>query len=389
MRRILALILIYACAAAVQAGDERIFVNAKINGKPIRFAFDTGTGCPFILFSTAAQKLNLKVTPSADAKIGPGGTSLGVTDFQRLDLGFTNIETRFGVVEIPAYLKAGEDGALGWPAISNNIFSIDCDAHEVNFSQNLPNKLAGWTKFHIQTIAGDLTLELTNGKKLEKIVALDSGTPYGVMLNSQKWHGWELVHTNRPMTLEAYYTPTPGLVVAKEGWADKVSLGALTLTDVPVMEADSGSVALFSSPKTQYEATLGLAAMKRLDIIVDGIHGFAYVRPKKTRPLPYDHNRLGAVFVPRNSQNDDLIAHVASGSPAYRAGIRNGDILLKEDGRDVTKWRTDTNEPPKIRPVEQPAGTKLELTLKRGDTIFKTTATLRNILPPDPVPNSN
>jgi S1-C subfamily serine protease len=134
------------------------------------------------------------------------------------------------------------------------------------------------------------------------------------------------------------------------------------------------------------EATL--AALKRLDIIIDGKRGIAYLRPKRTPPLPYLHNRLGADFLPANS-SDDLIAHVVNGSPAYEAGIRNGDVVLKEGDRDVTKWRTDTNPPPEIRPVQQPAGTKLELTLKRGGKIFKTTAVLRNILPPDATKNSN
>ena len=103
------------------------------------------------------------------------------------------------------------------------------------------------------------------------------------------------------------------------------------------MEAGSSDVALHSSPQTKYEATLGLAALKRLDIVIDGKHGIAYLRPKKTPPLPYQHNRLGADFIPQDSHNDDLIAHVANGSPAYEAGIRDGDILLKEGEKDVHK----------------------------------------------------
>jgi C-terminal processing protease CtpA/Prc len=81
---------------------------------------------------------------------------------------------------------------------------------------------------------------------------------------------------------------------------------------------------------------LGLEALKRLDLIVDGKHGMAYLRPKQTRSVPGDHNRLGAVFVPRDDQSDDLVAHVLEGSPAFEAGIRNGDVLLSIGGRDLT-----------------------------------------------------
>ena len=98
-----------------------------------------------------------------------------------------------------------------------------------------------------------------------------------------------------------------------------------------------------------------------------------YLRPKKTPPLPYGHNRLGAVFAPKYP-NTNNVAYVATGSPAYEAGIRNDDILLNQEANGS---------------FEQPAGTKISFTLKRGNKIFKTTAVLRNILPPDTVTNSN
>jgi hypothetical protein len=302
-------------------------------------------------------------------------------------LGITNARTALNVLEIPSYLKRFEEGIWGWPALSNNIIYMDIAANTVSFLTNVPAETTNWMQFHIQTISGDLALIITEDKNTKTVIAVDTGSDYGVKLSPKKWHEWKTVHTSQPTTMEAYYTSNPGLVVAEESWADKISLDSFTLTDVPVMQADSGEITLFSQPQTQFEATLGLAALKRLDIAIDGKHGIAYLRPKKTPPLPYKHNRLGAVFVPRDLQSDDLIAHVIVGSPAYEAGLQDGDILLKEDGRDVTNWRTGGTPNTPFR--EQPAGTKLELTLKRGDKIFKTTAVLRNILPPDAPKNSN
>ena len=75
------------------------------------------------------------------------------------------------------------------------------------------------------------------------------------------------------------------------------------------------------------------------------------------------------------------MAHVAEKSPAQKAGIRNGDILLKIGGLDVTKWRTD----PKVLPLRRfwirPAGTKLELSLTRDDKPLKATVELKDIFP--------
>jgi C-terminal processing protease CtpA/Prc len=82
-------------------------------------------------------------------------------------------------------------------------------------------------------------------------------------------------------------------------------------------------------------------------------------------------------------EGGDLVARVIDGTPAYEAGIRNGDVLLKVGDLDATKWRTDPKVLPLSRFWESPPGTRLEFTLKRGTTTFKKTAVLRQILSPD------
>jgi C-terminal processing protease CtpA/Prc len=119
-----------------------------------------------------------------------------------------------------------------------------------------------------------------------------------------------------------------------------------------------------------------------VDLIIDGNLGLAYLRPKPGPPTAYDHNRLGAVFVPPDMEGGDLAARVLEGSPAYEAGIRNGDVLLKVGDLDATKWRTDPKVLPLTRFWERPPGTRLELTLKRGTETLKITAVLRQILGP-------
>ena len=143
-------------------------------------------------------------------------------------------------------------------------------------------------------------------------------------------------------------------------------------------------------------ANLGMAALKRLDFVVDGKHGIAYLRPKKTSAPPPPHQRIGpsAAFVPRNAQSDDLVAHVANASPAYEAGIRDGDMLVRIGEREATKWRADAEFPRMLFPRssrDETAGTKLELTLKRGEQTFKITVAEQEIgiFAPPPEANSS
>ena len=136
--------------------------------------------------------------------------------------------------------------------------------------------------------------------------------------------------------------------------------------------------------------SVGLAALDRQDVIIDGKNGVVYFARQTTPVRPIRHNRLGAVFAPSDMQHDDLVAHVAAGSPAEMAGIRNGDLLLKIDAIDVTKWRTD----PAVHVSskwQQPAGTTMNLTLKRDEKEFTARVTLRDILGPglDPTANLN
>ena len=60
--------------------------------------------------------------------------------------------------------------------------------------------------------------------------------------------------------------------MAEVAWAQELDFGPLRLSDVPVTEANKRDVAW------GFSATFGLAALKRLDIVIDGPRGVAYLR---------------------------------------------------------------------------------------------------------------
>ena len=89
------------------------------------------------------------------------------------------------------------------------------------------------------------------------------------------------------------------------------------------------------------------------------------------------------MFAPANLQSDDLFAQVAVRSPAAEAGIRDQDMLLAIGELDVTKWRTDPAVLPLGRFWNEPPGSKLELTLRRGNETIRVHAVLRQIVAAD------
>ncbi|MGO8698890.1 MAG: aspartyl protease family protein [Limisphaerales bacterium] len=369
-RQILFVLLAGAASGSVAA--DRIWLDAKINNQPVRLCFDSGS-CISALCPQAVKRLGLRFIP------GPtNGIVAGHTEDCTLNLDGVAGRANFPVLDLPANVIADFDGLIGWWTVSPNIVRIDATASEVAFLPKLPDAAAHWDKFSVLSItnSGALDLQVPHPGRADGVICLDTGSDSGLALPAPEWARWREAHPHILVTLKTDFTPSDGFYVTEEAWADKISVGQVILTDVPITRAGPLGTNRWGE---RYEATLGLAALKRLDCIVDGNSGVAYLHARRTRPPAYSHNRLGAIFIPTVEQPHQAVAQVISGSPADEAGVRNGDVLLRVDKLDVTNplngWPSR---------FFLPAGTRLKLTLKRDGKVITTTATLREILHPDP-----
>ncbi len=224
-----------------------------------------------------------------------------------------------------------------------------------------------------------LDLEVPHEDGSTGVVSIDTGSPYGFELSPRLWRQWKNTQPHARMTIRSELK-LDALHVGEETLADKINIGPLILTNVPIMEGDSNLIKTTWNPKhlgDKLDGTLGLAALRHLDLVADGIHNTAYLRAKAAALGPYAYNHLGADFVPTEEHPYQGVARVVTGSPAYDAGIRNGDIVLQVDRVKVIGWTDDWRGR-----FELPAGTQLHFTLQRNGTNFETTATLRDILQP-------
>jgi hypothetical protein len=130
--------------------------------------------------------------------------------------------------------------------------------------------------------------------------------------------------------------PVDGTVISEQMWAREMAFGPLQLDQVPVEQCDPPTLEIAG---LQHVATLGVTALKRLDVVLDLVNGFAYLRPNGVPPAPFYHNRLGAVFTPPDDQQEYLVARVEPGSPAALAGLKNGDYLTDLNGHVALNWR--------------------------------------------------
>jgi hypothetical protein len=374
-QRLITLLVIVASASAIFGSqDERIWLNAKINGKPVHLVFDSGSNGS-ALTPRAMKKLGLKFIPAPPENLSLGLLA-GDTEEFTLTLAGADSKMTFLVLDLPAlYENVDFDGLVGWRTLSCNIMQVDAVAREVSFLPNGPRKIADWTRLSVVTNLAALDLAIPHASRTNGVLSIDTGfSDGGLALAPEAWTRWKEAHPESPVTLEASFSPAAGLLVFEEAWADEISIGPITLTGVPIQQASSRIVARWGD---QFEGCIGLAGLKRLDLIVDGNSSTAYLRAKKTRPPAYNHNRLGAVFVPTAGRTNQAVAQVVQRGPAYEAGVRDGDVLIQVDDVSVTSWSSTW-----IDRFSLPAGTKVRLTLKRDGETIRATATLREILQP-------
>ncbi len=364
---------------AVAWPQSRIYVTALVNDQPVRMEFDTCCESSVLLRRTA-RRLGLKVTdPPPGSQPSPGKAPASLTEECRCSLSGRTVRGRFHVIDIPEYVDPECDGVLAWSSVAENVLRIDARRGKLFVAAAVPTEVTTWQRCSLHSGSGQLGLRLPAEPGDPGVVYVDTGSCFGVHLGAPRWQRWRAKHPREPATLAAYWTPADGLLVATEMWADRLAFGPMVLADVPVTSA-----APCEGHMEQHVAMLGLAALARLNLIVDGKNRLAYFRSIPGPAPPYGHNRIGAVFVPGGTAGEELVAHVLDGSPAHEAGVRRGDVLLAIRDLDVTQWRTDPRVLPLSRFWQGLAGTRLKLSLKRAGAPLEATVELRDILGPSP-----
>lgn len=261
------------CAAADFLSDLVQFKHVEINGRPAHMVLITsisGTG----LLQPGAKRLRLKSdVPWVEAS----GLSLKISEPANVESGGQDLTAPLLIARLPWLLRLAAslitvpiDGVVGWPEVRDNILVFDSTRRTIRRVEQLPPETAGWLK--LKVVPDDvllLELPLTNGEVGTLAVGTVERKSAAVMLSPEPWKEWKAAH------------PHPGR-------ASEITLGPITLTDVAVKEmpADDARGLLDETPLSQSAWLLGLSALERLDLVVDGKNGWAYLHPKPPPASP-------------------------------------------------------------------------------------------------------
>jgi tetratricopeptide (TPR) repeat protein len=278
--------LLFAGCVTQPATPRVVFTKLAINGHPVQMMLDTGAAST-VLYSAAAQRVGLNFTPPRQNVIaGPFQVVAGMSEPARVTVGSQTFTARLPVFPLPPSSRlpsstAVEDGVIGWPEVRDNILVFDADHRVVRSVAQLPAETSNWLKLTVLP-GNTLLLEtpLPGGKS--GAILVDTGAPQGVQLTAARWEEARAAHREAPLTTANHTTWSIGSFTAREMWLDEIKLGVLTFTGVPVETMPAAEAAWLSRATSGAEVAgvIGLSALARMDLVVDGHNGFAYARPR-------------------------------------------------------------------------------------------------------------
>lgn len=368
------------------ADEDYFYVDAKINGRPARLILDTASSTT-ILQKSVFNKFGLKpVSETNSNEAPPGMVAVGTTEDADFELFGSKVRTAFKFISNERdNIETAADGMLGWQTIKNNCFILDGSTRLMHVLEEVPQEVKKWQSFELDIGKSVAAFRLQDGRT----VTIDTGKTSGAALAPSAWRTWYSREQPDRGTLVAYFMPGAGNFITELFLARRLSLGDLSITDIPVMRANSAEQAVGAGE--DYFGSLGIDALKRVDVVVDGRNDRIYIRPKHAPPMQVEHNRLGAIFVPQNATNTYFSATVVSNSPAYLAGIRTGDILLALDGVPLARNQSLPESTAKLLVKWlEPAGSKHLFSIKKVSAsgadqaeVSEIPVTLTEILVPD------
>lgn len=248
------------------------FAPIQINDHPASLLF--GTALDFTcLLNTGASRLDL---PNQAPWLDIYKLSIGLSAPARVTQAGQTQVTPILLARVPLWarpilhlLPFRLDGLLGWPEVHENILAFDYAARTISRLEHLPPATAGWVKLKVAP-ADSLLLELPQPDGSRGLLSLNIGletSSTAVRMSPLPWREWQA--SPRP-------NPT----------SNEVHLGPLILTGVTVKElpAREAGDLLEANPGVQSIWQLGSAALAHLDLIVDGINGWAYLHPRSPPP---------------------------------------------------------------------------------------------------------
>jgi hypothetical protein len=342
---------------------NHIFLPATVDGKTFAFVFDTAGAAS--LAPSVAKSLALPTV--AKAQIYGAGSGIETMDVvrskqasigdARLDDGmFLVLPTDLGLMSPYPNLAFG--GVLGREFFAHLVLTIDY----ANRTLTLTNPSA--FRADPKAIVVPMTMRMGVFPNVDASVDgvtgtfdVDAGSGAGLSL-TQSYADANGIVAKMPRTVNVTFARgIGGLMTGTAGRIRTFTIGGITFDRAigTVVHATGGA---FATPGLA--GNIGADILRRFTVTIDAPGHALYLSKNDAFGQPFTFTRTG-MFVDHAS-GAYVVADVAPDSPAQRAGIRAGDVLVAVDGKAASSLTVD-----QLKEFEvQPPGTVVHVNVLRA-----------------------
>ena len=307
--------------------DGLILIPVRYGGKRSYFLLDTGSSYDVL---NTADFPNLKPVDKPVRASTPGGDeTLQLCEPPDLKVGPCSIAAsgpcaRCDLSEVSGAMGHPLAGVLGLPAMKAFVIQIDYDKHRVRFLQPGNQPHGEWGEvFAMQTIGLPFPEVRVRVDGAEQALGIDTGSDGCLDLPREAFdHLLDRVVGEPVISL-------PTITDTGDIW-----LRAVRVPNTEIAGRDYSDL-IYSETLASVDS-LGLDFLERHLVTLDFPNNRLYLKPGKELRHRSEGDMSG-LYVRRES--GELIAKfVYTGSPAYQAGIREGDVLVALNGKSAKAY---------------------------------------------------
>lgn len=320
-------------------GNRKLLVEARINGKgPFPFVLDTGGHA--ILTPAAAATLDLKMHGASQSYgAGGGSTASSFTRVDKLQLGDAEIDRQsFLVLPLPNVMTdLGNQppiaGILGLELFERFAVSLDFDKKEMTLQYFAAYTPPTGAKSIPISFTDDMPLIQATMDGQRGIFGVDTGNSGPLMLFPQ-WAGRHGLTAYYMAGVPATNGGQGGQFTTHSAFIRSLRIGGL---DVPADEVGELTPEQAGSTSNPSEAgNLGLPVWKHFLVAFNYRRGEMYLKPRANFVLPAQTASAGFAAVKLEPAAFTVVKLLA-GSPASKAGMKQGDKIIDVDGIPASK----------------------------------------------------
>jgi hypothetical protein len=351
-----------------------IWLTAQVNGRgPFHMQFDTAAGRT-VLNTSKAKDAGLAVLEEfeqANAGSGDKATKIAVLGDTRVEFGGVRLEQRplLGVPldEVATSYGVAIDGIVGFDLMAAYVVKIDFDKRTLTLYDPASFAYDGQgavvpLELHNHEVRVKARVEMPGREAVEGVFLLDEPHPGAILFAAPFVARHDLLSAARSLG-----SVSTGGAMGVGGKVDLVNgrVGVLQIGPYRMARATAGFPQAKGGAfaRSDIAGIVGGEVWRRFRVWIDCARSRVILEPGQQYGDAFESDAVGVRLKSEGTQYERVVvAGVNEGSPAARAGLERGDVLLGIDGQAVPELKVWG-----VRKLFMKAGRKYEVRVRRAE----------------------